>query len=189
MVTLNDIRNRYTLAGFAFFSQGDLNLNIFGIRTLPGKADAFDDVLGVAWRERGLWCFNVWPATTDPGLSYLRETMGNPHGTAVLCPGQYRGSHVVGLHRGQYEALVQDRAVKVWRDRDKDGVPDRAGTVEEGVFGINLHHAGDNSPRVAGWSAGCNVFQRLADFEAFMVLVRRARALWGSRFTYTLFEG
>ena len=66
----------------------------------------------------------------------------NSKGCAILVPGQYRGSHKLRLHQGRYLALGQQRSVKVYRDRDKDGHYDfDESTIDEGLFGINIHRA------------------------------------------------
>lgn len=61
-------------------------------------------------------------------------------------------------------------------------------TIEEGMFGINIHKAGDSSVVVDGWSAGCQVLARSFDFNELMNLVTLATPIWGDRFTYTLLE-
>ena len=58
--------------------------------------------------------------------------------------------------------------------------------IQEGVFGINIHHAGADSTYVNDWSMGCQVFKKLADFEEFMKICRKARDIHGNSFTYTL---
>ena len=66
----------------------------------------------------------------------------NKHGVAILKPGQYRGSHKIRLHQGRYEALGQQKPVKVYRDKNKDGTYDLLEeNVQEGLYGINIHRA------------------------------------------------
>jgi hypothetical protein len=60
--------------------------------------------------------------------------------------------------------------------------------TETGVFGINIHKAGVDSARVDDWSHGCQVFKRVADFNEFMALAKKAATIHGNRFTYTLLE-
>ena len=38
------------------------------------------------------------------------------------------------------------------------------------------------------WSAGCQVFKKVADFNEFMDICRKARDIWGNSFSYTLIE-
>ena len=69
--------------GYAFFENGEFNLNIIGVRNSDtGKkvTNAFDDKLIVAYKQGGGWVVKEWPATCDNG-----------GGTARLVPGQYRG--------------------------------------------------------------------------------------------------
>jgi hypothetical protein len=111
----------------------------------------------------------------------------NAQGVARLVPGQYRGSHAIGLHQGKYEALKQAKPVKVYRDANKDMTYDTK-LITEGIYGINIHKAGADSTYVENWSEGCQVFKKSADFDEFMGLVKKAATLHGNSFTYTLLE-
>jgi hypothetical protein len=91
------------------------------------------------------------------------------------------------LHAGKYEALGQNKPVKVFRDPNKDMKYDE-NKIDEGLFGINIHKAGDNSTFVENWSEGCQVFKKSKDFEEFMTICRKARNVHGNSFTYTLIE-
>lgn len=113
----------------------------------------------------------------------------NSAGTAILMPGQYRGSHKLGLHRGKYEALVQKHPVRVYRDSNKDNKYDmNPAKAQTGLFGINIHKAGQNSTWVDNWSAGCQVFKKSNDFADFISIVKKAIKIHGNSFTYTLFD-
>jgi hypothetical protein len=107
--------------------------------------------------------------------------------------GQYRSSHKIGLHQGKYEALRQQKPVKVYRDNNLDGKYDlNENTVQEGIFGINIHRAtgieGKTSTQIDKWSAGCQVIAANADFKLFMEIANKAKDVWGNSFTYTLIE-
>ena len=172
---------------FAYFSDGELNLNIIGIRqssTGNKVTNLFDDFLTLSYKHNGAWVFKQWAATTDPGTKGVKE-FHNAAGVARLVAGQYRGSHAIGLHQGKYEALKQAKNVKVYRDANKDMTYDES-KIQEGVFGINIHKAGADSTYVENWSEGCQVFKKSADFDEFMVIVKKAAALHGNSFTYTL---
>jgi hypothetical protein len=165
------------------------DVNIVGIRnTATGQkvTNAFDDYLTISYKENGQWKCHVWPATTDPGKKGVME-YHNKDGVARLVEGQYRGSHIIRLHQGKYEALGQDRAVKVYRDANRDMIYDE-NKITEGVYGINIHKAGANSTYVENWSEGCQVFKKAADFEEFMKICRKSKDIHGNRFTYTLIE-
>jgi len=138
----------------------------------------------------GEWKFHSWPATTDPGQYWIENPISKD-GTAILVPGQYRGSHMIGLHQGKYEALRQRKPVKVYRDNDKDLEYDTdEDTIKEGIYGINIHRSNpyDQSYYVNKWSAGCQVFKKVADFHEFMDICRKAKDIWGNSFSYTLIE-
>ncbi|WKD48339.1 hypothetical protein [Microbulbifer spongiae] len=175
--------------GYRFFQQGDFNLNLIGIRSADTRANRFNDHLAVAWRFGGAPHCLVFAATTDPG-SYWRQHPVQVNGTAILVPGQYAGLWQLGLHRGQYRALVQRAPARVYRDNNRDRVLDFDGSIEGGLFGINCHRASAShtSQQVDRWSAGCQVLANPLDFALLMALCERAAPHWGSQFTYTLLE-
>ena len=178
-MTLEQLKATLAAKKYAFFEGGEYNLNIVGIRnssTGNKVTNAFDDLLVVAYQVAGAWVIKKYPITTDNG-----------GGTARLVCNQYRGSHAIGLHQGKYEALKQCGPVTVYRDFTKDGIY-QTDKTETGVFGINIHKAGVDSARVDDWSHGCQVFKRVADFNEFMLLAKKAAALHGNRFSYTLIE-
>ena len=174
---------------FADEANKGFDVNIVGVRnTETGKkvTNVFDDNLTISYKENGQWKFHSWLATTDPGTKGILETT-NKSGIARLVEGQYRGSHTIRLHQGKYEALGQAKNVKVYRDANRDMKYDEA-KIEEGVFGINIHHAGADSTYVNDWSMGCQVFKKTKDFDEFMKICKKAAKIHGNSFTYTLIE-
>ena len=59
-------------------------------------------------------------------------------------------------------------------------------TIQNGVFGINIHKAGNASKQIDKWSAGCQVIANTDHFNNFMQLVNKAAKIYGDVFTYTL---
>ena len=175
------------------FFDGDkeLNINLIGIRRDNTGTNEFDDFMVAIYRDKRLReICKIYPITTDPGEYWLENPI-NPKGTAILVPGQYSGTWKLGLHQGKYEALVQRRPVKVWRDNNKDSVidyPYAHAQVSEGYFGINIHRSNpyDKSYVVDRWSAGCQVFQAIDDYKEFMDLCKSSSDLYGNSFSYTL---
>ena len=188
--TREQIEGAVKAKGYAWFEgEKDFDVNIVGVRnsaTGQKVTNAFDDQLTVSYKEGGVWKFHTWPATTDPGKKGVME-YHNAAGVARLVEGQYRGSHTLGLHQGKYEALKQQKPVKVYRDADKDLEYDE-NKIQEGIFGINIHKAGADSTYVENWSEGCQVFKKSADFDSFMAICRKAAGIHGKSFTYTLIE-
>ena len=175
--------------GYKYFENGDLNVNIVGIRnSAPGNkvTNLFDDWLTISYKVDGIWQFFIWNATTDPGKAPM--VAGNKiGGIARVVPGQYPGSHMIRLHQGKYEALGQKANIKVYRDNDRDMEYD-VDVTTEGVYGINIHKAGLDSTWVERWSEGCQVFKRVKDFDEFMRICKKASKVHGNSFTYTLIE-
>jgi hypothetical protein len=190
--TKEQVEKAVKAKGYVWFEDAankGFDLNIVGIRnsaTGTKVTNVFDDAISVSYKENGVWIYKEWVNTTDPGTKGVKE-YHNAAGVARLVPGQYRGSHTLGLHQGKYEALKQQKPVKVYRDANRDMNYDET-KIQEGVFGINIHKAGADSTYVENWSEGCQVFKKAADFEEFMAICRKAGAIHGKSFTYTLIE-
>tara|TARA_R110001599_G_scaffold84737_2_gene227999 strand:+ start:2472 stop:3083 length:612 start_codon:yes stop_codon:yes gene_type:complete len=174
--------------GYAFFINGDYNVNLIGIRNPNLVANSFDDTMLCAYKVADQWIIREWKITTDAGRYWLKHPM-NTKGTAILVPGQYRSVYQIDKH-GKYDALCQRLGpVEVYRDNNKDQILDFNDISKEwGYFGINIHRSNpyNESQVVERWSAGCSVFKKVADFNEFMSICGRASRDWGNSFTYTL---
>ena len=180
--------------GYKWFEGGDYNLNIVGVRnsdTNGAVTNKFDDMITLTYEVEGALKYHELDATTDPG-SHWEKNLLSKDGVAILVPNQYRGSHTIGMHQGKYEALKQQKPVKVYRDKNMDGKYDMLEeNIQEGIFGINIHKAGsriEGSTQIDKWSAGCQVLSKESDFNKLMELAHKAAALYGKSFTYTLIE-
>ena len=172
--------------GYSYFTNGIYNLNIIGVRSKDSKesVNVFNDALILIYNAEDGKHIEVFPITTDPGLYYLKNNL-SIKGCAILKEGQVRGGWQIGLHQGKYKALVQKKPVTVYRDSNKDSKLDFV-NEETGMFGINIHKSGESSTQVDRWSAGCQVFARVKDFNKFMNLVQKGNNKYGNSFTYTL---
>lgn len=183
-----DFQKILTRKGYAFFTKGEYNLNIIGVRHKGAKVtNHFDDCLVVIYNtsnEKNVK--RVFTCTTLPGKKAMEHPM-QVKGTAILKEGQYRGAWKIGYHKGKYKALCQAKPVPVYRDGNKDDKFDlNPISIDRGIFGINIHKAGDNSTLVDGWSYGCQVLAKSLDFNALMRLAERSASIFGNSFTYTL---
>ena len=189
--TKADFRTILYNKGYAYFTKGEYNLNIIGVRHKGSKVtNKFEDCIVVIYntpKERNVR--RVFMCTTLPGKKAMNHPT-NIKGTAILKEGQYRGAFKIGYHKGKYKALVQYKSLPVYRDNNKDDVFDLSPHyIDNGIFGINIHKAGNSesgSTLVDGWSYGCQVFSKSVDFSAFMRLVERSANIYGDKFTYTL---
>ena len=183
-----DFQKIFAHKGYTFFTKGEYNLNIIGVRHKGSKiTNHFDDCFVVIYNtgnEKNVK--RVFTCTTLPG----KKAMEHPtqvKGTAILKEGQYRGAYKIGYHKGKYKALCQAKPLPVYRDGNKDDKFDlNPLSIDKGIFGINIHKAGDNSTLVDGWSYGCTVFAKSLDFSSFMRLVEKSANIYGNSFTYTL---
>ncbi len=196
--SLPQIKEAYSRMGYTYFKGSKpYDLNIWGIRKQFGEIDLFDDLIGVSYvdadgNERML----VHKATVDPGKYYLLTKLGNPDGTFILAPGQYRSCWEKRKHNGKYLALCQKedfRKFKGWRDNLLNGVLDRR-LKEDGSFftdasGLNMHRSSETFAQLVGrFSAACQVRQKNEEHKAVMKLVDKAIVNYGNGFSYTLFD-
>ena len=176
--------------GFKIFER-PYELNIVGLRSKSTIPNRFDDEIHVFYKVSTLnWHYHVFKATTDPGTFWLRQPM-QPQGTAILSEGQYIDTYELGLHKGQYLALVQRKPVTFLRDYNRDAVLDfRNGIQATGLAGINIHRASQTgtTKTVDKYSAGCQVFESAADFDGFIKLCQKQKSLYGNHFTYSLID-
>ena len=175
--------------GYPFYTKGDYNLNIIGIRSRRRVANSFDDHILCLYKKRGLWKFEEYRATTDCGTYWLSNPMKRS-GSAILVPNHYKGVYKLDLHNGKYTSLCQRLGdVEVYRDNNKDNIIDLdPKTIEKGRFGINIHRSNPNreSSRVDKWSAGCQVFANPSQFRNFIKLCEKSASIFGNKFSYTL---
>jgi len=196
MYTQQQIESTVIAKGYKWFSDTankGFDVNIIGVRNnAPSIADkvtnVFDDHLTISFKnESGVKQYYCWAATTDPGKKGVQQ-FHNKKGVARLVPGQYRGVWKVDKHQGKYDALCQRLGnVTVYRDGNRDLLFEETKT-DTGLFGINIHKAGQDSTWVENWSEGCQVFKRVKDFDVFMSICKRAAKIHGNHFSYTLIE-
>lgn len=186
-ITLEQLELAVSSRGYRWFTDGDFNLNLIGVRSADLQANTFNDLICLAFKQAGQWVLLQFDATTDPGI-YYRKNPANVDGTGFLVEGQHSGAFMLGKHKG-YDALIQARAVPVYRDADRDAFleADERGIVR-GWYGCNLHRASEHrkSVLVDRWSAMCQVVADPLDFDLLMSVCRKAAEHWGNRFTYTL---
>ena len=194
LLTPENIKSYFAAKDYKFFDTPDrkLNINIIGVRRDNRGSNTFDDFILVMYREDEMMISHRWLATTDPGKYWLMNP-SNPKGTAVLVPGQYRGTWQLGKHQGRYKALVQRKPVKVYRDDNKDEIIDFNNIItliDEGYFGINIHRSNPykESYVVNKWSAGCQVFKKVEDYNKFIQLCSDSAKIYGNSFSYTLID-
>jgi len=188
------ILQRVKDAGFTTFESVDYDMNIIGERNPNGETDRFDDWIHLCFKENGQWQWHAYKCTTDAGKYWLKDENRHKDGTAILVHNrQYRGAYIIGLHRGQYCALVQrGNEVSIWRDRNGDLNHDWGENMESGYFGINIHRASEEreSKSVNKYSAGCQVIADPDEFDNFIGLCRlQEKHLGYKKFSYTLLLG
>lgn len=187
---LSDIKAILTQKGYTMFTR-PYELNIVGLRANSTAPNKFDDQIHVFYKTGpAIWEYHVFNATTDPGTYWLKNPLMEK-GTAILAEGQYLNAYALGLHRGRYKALVEVAPVTVIRDYNRDAVLDFLnGTRDKGYHGINIHHASTSgtTKTVDKYSAGCQVFENITDFNQFIGLCDEHSKRYGNKFSYTLLD-
>lgn len=184
-----DLEKLFKKKGYLFFTKGNYNLNIIGVRSNQGRkvTNKFDDVLIVDYNTPTGHRRDIYSITTDPGLYYMKNPI-NKIGTGILVPNQYKSTYALDYHNGKYLALCQRlKPVEVYRDNNKDDVYDLyPEKIERGMFGVNIHKSGTDSTQIDKWSAACQVFANEKYFNEFIATCKKARDTYGNSFTYTL---
>ena len=193
--TINEIKTEATNRGYKIFTEGDNNINTFGIRSkqnFDGSSvkNLFLDQLYIFYKINGEWILKTYPCTTVPGLHYFNTPYNSAYGTAILKPGQYLGCYQLGFHYS-FPALVQTGIVTCYRDTNCDSTIDMDKT-ESGFYGINIHYSMDNAMTIDQWSAGCSVLQcgpNSAKYKQFLWHYQNSIAKgYKNQFTYTLLD-
>ena len=172
------------------FYTDPLDMNIIGIRMSNPIVNTFCDYFAWCYTdEQGHPQCEVFSGTTDPGSYWLENPMV-AEGCGIMVPGQYHSLWTKGLHH-EYDALVQYGPVKLYRDNNKDDTLDMdPSTIQEGQFGVDMHHAANQvapTALVGMYSAACQVYAVLADFVRAMTLRdMQINAGLGQLFSYTL---
>ena len=187
-----ELLDRVESFGFKAFETGEYNLNLIAVRTLKNrKHNSFDDVFHIVYRKDGMWITESGACTTDPGRYWL--TKEDYKGCAIYYhPQQARGAYRLGNHRGNisHPALLQKKAVKYWRDWDKDEQAEYEGEIHSGLIGLNIHRSSTReggSVYVDKWSAGCIVWQDSRDHLRMIDLCNNQINVNGwHNFTFTI---
>lgn len=178
--TIEDLQARFRQLGHVW----PKGVHTIGIRNLNHQTNTFDDVL-ICVKDSKIVVAGI--GTTVPGSYYLLNIL-NPAGAGILKCAQYVDAYALGLHQGKYMALKQVKPVTVFRDKDKDLLPEEiAGTEQTGMFGVNQHHASISkiSKFIDNWSAACQVWDNILDFNLMLKTCVDSKQPF---FTYTLLK-
>ena len=188
-LAINNVKSIMSRKGYSFFERGNYNLNLIGVRSESKIANKFDDTFLCLYKKDNEWKWKEWRCTTDSGAYWLKNPM-NRKGMALLVPNQYRGVYKLDKHLGKYTALCQRLGdLSVYRDDNRDMILDfDPKTIDTGMFGINIHRSNPHTEsfKVEKWSAGCQVFKKVDEFDEFISICKKASQIWGNKFSYTL---
>lgn len=191
MATLQQIIKTAENKGYTI-DKRPFKLNIIGVRNAKAtNQNTFDDELAYFYYDNnGQLRGKVSVGTTDPSTYWLNNPM-NVRGAAVLKSGEYKDAYAIGLHRGQYTALVQVKPVTTIRDDDRNAIINYFAPTTTGLYGINIHRATlnkQNKAVIGQDSAGCQVFRDVADYNEMIDLAKKSREKYGNKFSYILID-
>jgi hypothetical protein len=175
--------------GFAFFENGDYNLNLIGVRSPETRAGHFDDMMACFYKVKGRWRAHFWAMTTDPGKNLLLKPMNQGGCGILVAPQQMRGAYCGGLHKGRRALIQRGKRVKLWRDNNRDEILDWGDDLGYPAWaGINIHNttAGAIADLNTAASAACQVFPIDSEHGAMMDLYDESASRYGKWITYTI---
>lgn len=191
MATLQQIIKTAESKGYTI-DKRPFKLNLIGVRNQKAtNQNTFDDQIAYFYYDNnGQLRGKVSVGTTDPSTYWLNNPM-NVKGAAVLKSGEYKDAYAIGLHRGQYTALVQVKPVTTIRDNDRNALINYFAPTTTGLYGINIHRATLNKANkavIGQDSAGCQVFRDVADYNEMIDLAKKSREKYGNKFSYILID-
>ncbi len=196
-ITATVIEQTFQALNYPLLKDG--SINTFGIRSLDLKSCYFNDTLGLYWVDKsGKAQIHLSTGTVDPGSYYLTNPM-HPDGTAVMKFQFKQNAYKIGLHKGEYEALVQCSGLEFYRISKEQFMEDNIGKDADeylinlkgkevffGNIGLNQHRA--SSYRVLAevglYSAGCQVRNNFDEYFRFLQICKSTGQQF---FNYALF--
>ena len=149
------------------------DFNQIGVRFPSGPdSDTFNDffLLYLPAEDR----LFMYAGTTDPGKN---ATLKQPGGAAHLCEGFHPDMWVIDMHANdkpkfRHEAFCQRpqfgcKPVKIWRDRNRNGLEDEHVYETRNDIGLNKHRASAIRivESIGDYSWACQVAQNVSDHE------------------------
>jgi hypothetical protein len=194
----------------------EYNLNYWAVRTKDVDSDAFNDYRVMFWWYKGKLEMVVHNVTTDPGLYWRLHPMNSAGCGVLLegqwrgcwTPGLHYGDPALNqlqpvtvirdFDKDAHIDIIYDQ-IYLGKCTKKPSYQNGVQTVEyfdqsgakvymlqTGWFGVNHHHAGEDSQKNWNWSAACQVTQKMKDHNEFVSIYSKAVANFGKAITYTL---
>ena len=175
-------------------------INFFAVRNYVTD-NTFNDVLYIYWKEGSEFkCVHTNGFTTKPGKDVVlgKKYRNNFGGAAILKEGWQKDIWYIGPHgKTRYTALRSDPGVTnpttITRDNSQY---DKGPGYELRIFNektttghycINFHRSGDPQGHVVNdWSAGCQVFKLIKEFNEMMSMAKSASNSGQKKFSYFL---
>lgn len=134
-----------------------------------------------------------WQITTAPSLAYYGNKPLNPQGTGIKLPGDtlyYIQSHTLG--HGTYVMGVEGEPIRAGRydiGVTKYDTYHPVKSFEKQNCGMEIHRSSTTSisPCIGPWSAGCQVFCDINEFNDFITKAQ-AQTINSKRFFYAIIE-
>lgn len=177
-VTVDKVIAAMQKKGYSIYSNtsyGVNKLNIVGIRNVDKDfnkpvTNYFSDIIVMFYYdERGVRHERIGRFTSVPGLYYQARQFGGAGRSISTKEGQYKAAYYQGFHNSQAKAMRQNSKIPYTQDKSLNSIYNNNGS-ELANNGTNIHNSGAYSPNdpkklINNWSAGCQVFRNIADFN------------------------
>jgi hypothetical protein len=168
--------------------------NRIEIKKQAGNQDKFTDALYLIPQDaKDEDVIIPYQITTTPSLSYYGEKPMNPQGTGIKLPGDtLYNLRDHELPHGKYKMMVEGEPINVGRyevGTKKIETYHPVKTLKGQNCGMEIHRSstGAPSPCVGPWSAGCQVFSDIKEYNDFIQKASN-QTKNSNRFFYALVE-
>ena len=168
--------------------------NKIDIKSKPENNDKFTDTLYlIEQKSTDETMVKPYQITTSPSLAYYGKKPLNPQGTGIKLPGDTL--YNLGMHKmghGTYVLMAEAEPIEVGRydiGVTKYETYHPVDKFQKQYCGMQIHRSstGAVSPCIGPWSAGCQVFCDINEFNDFIARAQKQSSN-SKRFIYALIE-
>jgi len=168
--------------------------NKISVKSISENNDKFTDALYlIESKAKDDDMVKPYQITTSPSLAYYGKKPLNPQGIGIKLPGDtlYNlGSHKMG--HGTYVLMAEAEPIEVGRypiGTVKYETYTPVDKFQKQYCGMQIHRSstGSPSPCIGPWSAGCQVFSDIKEFNEFIERATK-QTVNSNRFIYALVE-
>lgn len=161
------------------YNRGKGNALIIGVQSKIQGDDSFNDKFYV-YNDADKFVIAT-TGTTNCGQSALKNYgKFGLKGAAVWKTNQfYEGLYRLGFHKGKMPALIQQKPIALFRDSDKDNIPEQEGIEFNDIIGANFHGVSYNIDsdklinQIGEWSYACPVCNNMRHYRSIINFAKK----------------